>query len=344
MMRIQTQSCVVNGKYDVAVVEQEVDYQGIGTLVKITRGGICGSDLHYYQEGKVGSFQVRQPMVLGHEVIGEVVASDTARLPVGQKVALNPSKPCGQCKYCLASQQNQCTQMRFFGSAMYFPHVDGAFTQYKVVDSAQCIGFDADRDEKVMVFAEPLAVAIHAAKQPGEVTGKKVFVSGVGPIGCLLVAALKALGAGEIVCADLSPRCLDIAQKMGATRCLHAGNDDFSLYQQEKGYFDIAFEVSGHPSSLQRCLEVTRAKGTVVQVGMGGSFPDFPLMLLIAKELNLLGSFRFVEEFDLAVAWLAEGTVNPLPLLSAEFDNQQLAQALAFAGDKSQAAKVQLVF
>jgi L-idonate 5-dehydrogenase len=198
MMKIQTQSCVVNGKYDVAVVEQEVEYQGHGTLVKITRGGICGSDLHYYQEGKVGSFQVRQPMVLGHEVIGEVVASDTARLPVGQKVALNPSKPCGQCKYCLADQQNQCTQMRFFGSAMYFPHVDGAFTQYKVVDSAQCIAFDANCDEKVMVFAEPLAVAIHAARQPGEVKGKKVFVSGVGPIGCLLVAALKALGATKL--------------------------------------------------------------------------------------------------------------------------------------------------
>jgi L-idonate 5-dehydrogenase len=283
-------------------------------------------------------------MVLGHEVIGEVVASDTARLAVGQKVALNPSKPCGQCKYCQANQQNQCTHMRFFGSAMYFPHVDGAFTQYKVVDSAQCIAFDADRDEKVMVFAEPLAVAIHAAKQPGEVNGKRVFVSGVGPIGCLLVAALKALGASEIVCADLSPRCLDIAREMGASICMHASNDDFSRYQQEKGYFDIAFEVSGHPLSLLRCLEVTRAKGTVVQVGMGGSFPDFPLMLLIAKELNLLGSFRFVEEFDIAVAWLSDGTINPLPLLSAEFNNQQLEQALAFAGDKRLAAKVQLVF
>lgn len=212
MMKIQTQSCVVKGKYDVAVVQQEVEYQGTGTLVKITRGGICGSDLHYYQEGKVGSFQVRQPMVLGHEVIGEVVASDTARLAVGQKVALNPSKPCGQCKYCLANQQNQCLHMRFFGSAMYFPHVDGAFTQYKVVDSAQCIAFDADRDEKVMVFAEPLAVAIHAAKQPGEVNGKRVFVSGVGPIGCLLVAALKALGASEIVCADLSPRIVGLGR------------------------------------------------------------------------------------------------------------------------------------
>ncbi|CAI0709515.1 L-idonate 5-dehydrogenase [Serratia entomophila] len=343
-MKIQTQSCVINGKYDVAVVAQEVEYQGQGTLVKISRGGICGSDLHYYQEGKVGNFQVRQPMVLGHEAIGEVVASDSPRLRPGQKVALNPSKPCGECKYCLAQQQNQCTGMRFFGSAMYFPHVDGAFTQYKIVDSAQCIAFEADRDDKVMVFAEPLAVAIHAAKQPGDVAGKKAFVSGVGPIGCLLVAALKALGAAEIVCADLSPRCLDIAGEMGAGVLLHAANDDFSAYLQDKGYFDIAFEAAGHPSSLQRCLEITRAKGTVVQVGMGGSFPDFPLMLLIAKELNLLGSFRFVEEFELAVAWLANGAVDPLPLLSAEFDNHQLAQALEFAGDKSRAAKVQLVF
>lgn len=98
-------------------------------------------------------------------------------------------------------------------------------------------------------------------------------MSGVGPIGCLLVAALKALGAAEIVCADLSPRCLAIARQMGADRCLHAADDDVSDYQQDKGYFDVAFEVAGHPQSLQRCLEITRAKGTVVQVGMGGSFP-----------------------------------------------------------------------
>lgn len=175
-MKIQTQSCVVNGKRDVAVIAQEVDYRGQGTLVKISRGGICGSDLHYFQEGRVGNFQVRQPMVLGHEVIGEVVASDSPQLPVGQKVALNPSKPCGQCKYCLAQQSNQCVEMRFFGSAMYFPHVDGAFTQYKVVDSAQCIPYGADRDDRVMVFAEPLAVAIHAAKQPRDVTGKDLRV------------------------------------------------------------------------------------------------------------------------------------------------------------------------
>lgn len=273
-----------------------------------------------------------------------MVASDSPRLPVGQKVALNPSKPCGQCKYCLAEQSNQCVGMRFFGSAMYFPHVDGAFTQYKVVSSAQCIPYGADRDDRVMVFAEPLAVAIHAAQQPGGVAGKKVFVSGVGPIGCLLVTALKALGAAEIVCADLSPRCLAIAAQMGADRCLHAADDDFSDYLRDKGYFDVAFEVAGHPQSLQRCLEITRAKGTVVQVGMGGSFPDFPLMLLIAKELNLLGSFRFVAEFAQAVEWLADGVVDPLPLLSAEFASGQLAQALEFAGDKRQAAKVQLVF
>ena len=182
--------------------------------MKISRGGICGSDLHYFQEGKVGNFQVRQPMVLGHEVIGEVVASDSPQLPVGQKVALNPSKPCGQCKYCLAQQSNQCVEMRFFGSAMYFPHVDGAFTQYKVVDSAQCVLRRRLRrqGDGVRRTAGGGDTRSETARRRD---GKKVFVSGVGPIGCLLVAALKALGAAEIVCADLSPRCTAIAGQMG---------------------------------------------------------------------------------------------------------------------------------
>ncbi len=119
-MKIQTQSCVVNGKRDVAVIAQEVDYRGQGTLVKISRGGICGSDLHYFQEGKVGNFQVRQPMVLGHEVIGEVVASDSPQLPVGQKVALNPSKPCGQCKYVWRSKAINASRCVFSAARCIF--------------------------------------------------------------------------------------------------------------------------------------------------------------------------------------------------------------------------------
>jgi len=339
-----TQSCVINGKEQVEVVSQQVDYQGEGTLVRITRGGICGSDLHYYQHGKVGSFAVKMPMILGHEVIGYVVKSDNPALKENQKVAVNPSKPCGHCKYCEAHEENQCTGMRFFGSAMYFPHVDGGFTQFKVVDSAQCVPFDNQADDKVMVFAEPLAVCIHAANQAGDLQGKKVFISGVGPIGCLIAAAARAKGAAEVVCADISERSLAMAAAMGATDTLHAADGDFAPYLAEKGYFDVSFEASGHPSSLTRCLEVTRAKGTLVQVGMGGDVPGFPIMMLIAKEIKLVGSFRFTTEFNTAVEWLGNGTVNPLPLFSGEYDYQHIDAALIFAGDKQKAAKVQLTF
>lgn len=343
-MELKTQSCVVTGKKLVGVTERNIEWNNKGTLVQITRGGICGSDLHYYQEGKVGSFEIKAPMVLGHEVIGKVVQSDSATLHEGQSVAINPSKPCGHCKYCLQHQENQCTDMRFFGSAMYFPHVDGGFTRFKIVDTSQCIPYPDEASEKVMAFAEPLAVAIHAAHEAGDLQGKRVFISGVGPIGCLIVSAVKTLGAAEVVCADISPRSLSLAQQMGADRVVDTREASFERWKADKGYFDISFEVSGHPSSVTTCLEVTRAKGVMVQVGMGGAVPDFPLMMLTGKEISLKGSFRFTTEFNTAVSWLASNVINPLPLLSAEYPFTELEQALIFAGDKTQAAKVQLVF
>lgn len=343
-MNIETQSCVITGKEQVKVIAQQLAWDGKGTLVRITRGGICGSDLHYYQEGKVGSFEVKMPMVLGHEVIGYVVESDDARLTANQKVALNPSKPCGECKYCLRQQENQCIAMRFFGSAMYVPHVDGGFSQYKVVDSAQCVPFPDSADDAVMVFAEPLAVCLHATHQAGELTGKHIFISGVGPIGCLIAAVAKARGAASIVCSDISGRSLSLATQMGATSVIHAVDGDFSPYLRDKGVFDVAFEAAGHPSSLQRCLDLVCAKGTLVQVGMSGAIPAFPIMTLIAKEINLVGSFRFTHEFNMAVEWLANGTVDPLPLFSGEYSWLEIDAALQFAGDKRRAAKVQLTF
>ncbi|MDZ7277209.1 L-idonate 5-dehydrogenase [Pantoea eucrina] len=343
-MKIDSHACVISGKKQVSVTQQQVTWEGKGTLVRMTRGGICGSDLHYYQEGKVGSYAVTMPMILGHEVIGYVVESDNPDLKPHQKIAINPSKPCGACKYCLREQENQCTAMRFFGSAMYTPHVDGGFTQYKVVDSAQCIPFPDDADEAVMVFAEPLAVCLHATFQAGDLLGKHVFISGVGPIGCLIAAAAKARGAASVTCSDISARSLEMAKQMGATDIIHAAEGDFAPYLADKGYFDIAFEASGHPASLQRCLEVVCAKGTLVQVGMGGSVPDFAIMTLIAKEIQLVGSFRFTHEFSLAVEWLATGVIQPQPLFSGAFAMQEIDAALQFAGDKTRAAKVQLTF
>lgn len=346
-MKISTLSCVVKGKKSVDVLSQEIDFDENDqehTLVQITRGGICGSDLHYYEHGKVGTFEVQHPMVLGHEVIGKILKTNSPTLFEGQKVAINPSKPCLHCKYCLSGDMNQCETMRFFGSAMYNPHVDGGFTQYKVVDNTQCIPYPQDVSDDVMAFAEPLAVTIHAAKQAGDLEGKRVFISGVGPIGCLTVAAVKALGATEIVCTDISQRCLDLALKMGATKVLHAADGDFSPYLKHKGEFDCSFEASGHPSSIERCLSVTKARGTVIQIGMGAPIPQFNMMTLIAKEINWKGSFRFVEEFNLAVEWLGCGKIDPLPLLSAVYSFEQLEEALQQAGNKNEISKIQLKF
>lgn len=342
-MTLSTHSCVVKGKHEVEVISQRVTYQGEGTLVKISRGGICGSDLHYYQHGKVGNYAIQMPMILGHEVIGTVEKTDSSVLKLGQKVAINPANACGECYYCLADQSNQCLAMRFFGSAMMRPHVDGGFTQYKIVNSAQCVPFDASLDDRVMVFAEPLAVCLRALNQAGGVTDKRVFVSGVWPIGCLLVAAAKASGAKEIIYSDISARALALADRLGATATLHA-DDEMTSYRAKKGFFDVSFEASGHPSALTRCIDVTRAKGCIVQVGMGGDIPQFPMMTVIAKELRVVGTFRFTDEFTTAVEWLASGKINPLALFSGEYTYWEVDEALQFAGDKQRASKVQLVF
>ncbi len=343
-MKMTSEACVVSGIKNLDIKRQDVNYDGRGTLVKITRGGICGSDLHYYQHGKVGAYAVKSPMILGHEVIGEVVVSDNPALAKGRTVAINPSKPCHVCKYCLGGDENQCVEMRFFGSAMYFPHIDGGFTQYKIVDSEQCIPFDPSVDGRIMVFAEPLAVAIHAVNQAGDIHGRRVFISGVGPIGSLVVAVAKAKGAAEIVTADPSERCRQLSLTLGADKSLAPDAQDWIDYQADKGFFDITFEASGHPSSLGRCLDVTRAKGTIVLVGMGGAIPEFPMMTVIAKELRLTGTFRFVGEFRTAVEWLEQNIIDPLPLLSAEYAQRDFTEAMEFAGNKSVASKVQIVF
>lgn len=130
-MQVKTQSCVVAGKKAVAITDQNIEWNNKGTLVQITRGGICGSDLHYYQEGKVGNFTVKAPMILGHEVIGKVVQSDSPELHEGQSVAINPSKPCGHCKYCLQHEENQCTEMRFLAAPCIFPMLTAALPGLK---------------------------------------------------------------------------------------------------------------------------------------------------------------------------------------------------------------------
>lgn len=315
-------------------------------LVKVERGGICGSDIHYYQHGRAGMSILKQPMILGHELVGSVAqAPADSGLKVGQRVAVNPSQPCNHCTFCLSGQQNLCRTMKFMGSAQFFPHVHGGFASYVATQPAQCVSYSDKADSRVMAFAEPLAVAIHAIHQAGDLVGKKVLVTGSGPIGCLVMAAAFAAGAGEIIATDMSERCRALALEMGASQSVSPADETItSQWLENGGYFDVCVEASGAPAAIASTVGFTRPKGRIVQVGMGAATVDFPLMPLLVKEIQLTGSFRFIDEFAIAVRWLESGRINPLPLLSAIFPQEQVVKALEMASDKNQAAKVQLTF
>lgn len=340
-------ACYVKGKEDLYISEKTLEYNPEEeVLVRITRGGICGSDIHYYQHGGIGDISLQHPMVLGHEVIGTTVTEDpsSSSSSSSTKVAVNPSRPCNICEYCLAGRSNQCVDMRFFGSAMLTPHIDGGFAQYVAVRPDQCVPYSPQMDDEIMAFSEPLAVAIHAINKAGSVLGKKVLVTGAGPIGLLIIAACRAAGASEIVATDLVLKNRTLALSMGADAVFNPTDNNLGHFTERKGYFDVTFEASGAINAIQSNIEFVKAGGTMVQVGMRPGMVDIPLTRFLAKEIYFTGAFRFNDEFTTAVQWLEKGLVNPRPLLTSVFDYQDIVEAINLASDKTQALKVQLSF
>lgn len=195
-MSAQSQAVVIHAARDLRIEEMPVGEPGPGQVqVQLACGGICGSDLHYYNHGGFGAIRLREPMILGHEVAGHVAAlgPDVQGLTVGQLVAVSPSRPCGTCAYCQRGQQNHCLNMRFYGSAMPFPHIQGAFRQALVADASQCAPADG-LTPGLAAMAEPLAVCLHATRQAGDLVGKSVLVTGCGPIGLLSILCARRAG------------------------------------------------------------------------------------------------------------------------------------------------------
>ena len=239
-------SIVIHAAKDLRIEDHAPEPIGPGQVeVKLAVGGICGSDLHYYQHGGFGTVRLKEPMVLGHEVSGHITALGTGveGLSVGQLVTVSPSRPCGSCVYCHEGKQNHCLNMRFYGSAMPFPHIQGAFRQILVADAAQCAPADGlTAGEAAM--AEPLAVCLHAVSQAGPLLGKRVLVTGCGPIGLLTILAARRAGAAEIVATDLTDFTLDMAARNGADVTLNRRVDPDALasYQTGKGTVDVLLE------------------------------------------------------------------------------------------------------
>jgi L-idonate 5-dehydrogenase len=315
--------------------------------VRIEAGGICGSDLHYYHHGGFGTVRLQEPMALGHEIAGtiEEVGSKVTGVSLGTRVAVNPSRPCHECRYCRRGQHNQCLDMRFMGSAMRFPHVQGGFRQSLVVDESQGIPIPATMTMAEAAMAEPLAVCLHAALQADSLLGANVLVTGCGPIGALAVVAARHGGAAEIVATDVSDYPLTLVRRVGASRTINVADDPQGLapYAADKGTFDVLFEASGNEAALRGALEVLRPGGIVVQLGLGGDM-KLPINVIVAKELQVRGTFRFDEEFRLAVELMGKGLIDVKPLLTETLPFDHAREAFDLASDRSRAMKVQLTF
>ena len=340
---------VIHAAHDLRIDEVPQAAPGPGQVrVAIETGGICGSDLHYYHHGGIGTaIRLQEPMVLGHEVAGRIdaVGVGVTRVKAGDRVAVSPSRPCGSCRFCQAGSQIHCLDMRFYGSAMRFPHVQGAFRESLVADEGQCHIVPASLSSGEAAMAEPLAVCLHAARRAGPLLGKRVLVTGSGPIGALCAIAIRRAGAAEVVATDISDTPGAVLKQVGVDRFINIAReaDAMATYAQDKGTFDVLIEASGNDKALVAAFDALKPQGIIVQVGLGGT-ATLPINTLVAKEFELRGTFRFHEEFGLGVELLSKGLVDVRPLISATVPFTQAREAFDLASDRSRSMKVQLSF
>ncbi len=336
---------VLHAARDLRIEERAEEVPGPGQLrLRLAVGGICGSDLHYFNHGGFGAVRLREPMILGHEVSAHVeqIGPGVSGFALGQLVAVSPSRPCGACRFCAEGLQNQCLHMRFYGSAMPFPHIQGAFRESLVADAAQCVDATGLTPAEA-ALAEPLAVALHATSRAGSLLGKRVLVTGCWPIGALAVLAARRAGAAVIVVTDLSPFPLALAKRLGADRAIPAGPEALTEYSLDKGHFDVLYECSGVAWALTQAIGALRPRGVILQLGLGGDM-TLPMQAITAKELELRGSFRFHAEFALGVQLMRQRLIDVAPLVTQTLPLAEAEAAFRLASDRSQAMKVQIAF
>ncbi|MFP4698214.1 MAG: NAD(P)-dependent alcohol dehydrogenase [Eubacteriales bacterium] len=299
-------------------------------LVKIEHVGICGSDLHYYEHGSIGDYQVEPPFVLGHESGGVVVevGENVKHLKVGDKVALEPGKTCGQCEYCRTGRYNLCPDVIFFAT----PPVDGVFQEYVAHEAALCFKLPENMDTMEGALIEPLAVGFHSAMQGEAQAGKTAVVMGAGCIGLVTMMACKAMGISKVYVVDIMEKRLDKALELGATDVINAKEKDAIEAIMEltggKGV-DLSFETAGTEITTRQTISFTKKGGTIVLVGYTKTGEvTLPLSLALDKELTFKTVFRYRHIYPMAIEAVSSGKVNVKGIVTDIFDFDQVQEAM----------------
>ncbi|MGP9566110.1 L-idonate 5-dehydrogenase [Halomonas sp. AOP5-B2-8] len=295
------QALVIHGKQDLR--EESITLPALASgkvRLRMSFGGICGSDLHYYHEGANGAFVIREPMIPGHEMSGIVEEDPSGQWPQGTPVTLHPAT-FGNSQPGIEDKPHLWPNGAYLGSASTWPHTQGGMSQFLDADISMLRALPGTLPLARAALAEPLSVGLHGIQVAGGVDQKRVLVCGAGPIGLLAAAAALAKGAREVCITDVLDGPLSRARKLGVHSTIQVGTDELP---QEA--FDVVLECTGVPASINSAILAVRRAGVIVQIGMMPATPQpIALASLISKEAQLRGCFRFNDEIDEAIRLLA---------------------------------------
>lgn len=302
-------------------------------LVRVERAGICGSDIEYFRHFKCGAFVPKRPFVLGHEFAGIVteLGPGVAEPRIGVRVAIEPSIPCGECRYCKTGRYNLCDNMRFFGSASADPHLDGGFREFVPVPARNVFVLPEDLGATEGAVLEPLAVAVHAVRRARPVDDADVLITGGGTIGQLVGMVLYAFGAKSVTVSDPLVSRRRFAQEHGAAAVLDPTEEPPSQRARVEhgGGFDIVFEASGQEPAIVEGVKAVRKGGRYVQIGTVTKDVTVPANLIMVKEVDFLGTFRYNHDFPTAITLMTSGRVPATDIVTSTYPFAQLPEAFA---------------
>jgi L-iditol 2-dehydrogenase len=320
--------CVLTRPGELALAERPVPRPGPGQMLVAVRSvGVCGSDVHYFRHGRIGDFVVRDPLVLGHEVSGQIVAAGPGTDParVGARVAVEPGAACGRCAQCTAGRYNLCPDMRFFAT----PPVDGALAEYVLARADLAFDVPEQVSDDAAALLEPLSVGIWANDKAGVTAGGSVLIAGAGPIGLVTAQVARARGATTIAVSDIAPHRLAAAERNGATVVLAAADVPGGCRD-----FDAFIDCSGAPPAITAGIRALRPAGRAVLVGMGPDELVLPFAFLQTREITVTGTFRYANTWPAAIRLAASAAVDLDALVTGRFPLAQTEQALRSVTEK----------
>nr|CAH0111454.1 unnamed protein product [Daphnia galeata] len=303
-------------------------------LLRMDKVGICGSDVHYWVNGRIGDFVVTKPMVLGHEAAGVVheVGEGVTHLKPGDRVAIEPGVPCRSCDYCKGGRYNLCLDIVFCATPPY----DGNLARYYTHAADFCYKLPDHMTMEEGALLEPLSVAVHACRRAGVTIGQKILICGAGPIGLVCLLTAKAMGASSVIITDISESRLEVAKTLGADHTLLVGQEDAeTLSKQVAGKLgqpsDVTIECSGAESSIRLAIFGTKSGGVVVLVGLGPAEIKVPIVNAAVREVDIRGIFRYANCYPTALQLVASGRVNVKPLITHRFSLEETVKAFETA-------------